>query len=331
MEIDISISAVGKPNLHFADRLIQAIQTKGNPICVGLDPRLDHLPNFILDKVIRKYDKTLQAAAEAFFEFNCGIIDAVADLVPCVKPQIAFYEEYGIAGLWAFNETCRYAQEKGLIVIADVKRNDIGTTAQAYANAYLGEVDVFGESIPGFDVDSVTVTPYLGYDGIKPFIDVSRDRGKGIFVLLKTSNPSSGDLQDQLLEEKVVTGFGVNGRMTNYQLMAHLIDSWGSNEVGQSGYSFVGAVVGATYPKQAAELRKLLPQTLFLVPGYGAQGGGAEHVKPCFNDDGLGAIVNSSRGIIFAYRQDNQFTPEGYTEAARAATLAMAKDLERIF
>ncbi|HCW32689.1 MAG: orotidine 5'-phosphate decarboxylase, orotidine-5'-phosphate decarboxylase [Candidatus Peregrinibacteria bacterium GW2011_GWE2_39_6] len=328
MEIDLSLSAVPKIKSNFADRLIAAIKRKGNPICVGLDPRLKQIPKFIKEQQIKQYGETKEAAARCLLEFNKGIIDAVADLVPCVKPQIAFYEEYGFHGIWAFEETCRYAHDKELLVIADAKRNDIGSTAEGYARAYLGEIELFGEKISGLNVDALTVTPYLGYDGVKPFVDSCCEYGKGIFVLLKTSNPSSGDLQDQLLDEKVAEGFGVNGRITTYELMAHLIESWGADLIGDSGYSSIGAVVGATYPKQAEQIRKLLPQAIFLVPGYGAQGGGASDVKPCFDEDGLGAIVNSSRGIIFAYEKSEIFSPESYAEAARVATLEMARELE---
>lgn len=317
--------SMGK-TFHFADRLIAAIKSKGNPVCVGIDPRLDQIPEFLKAIQTTIHGETMAAAAGSFLEFGKGIIDAVADLVPCVKPQMAFYEQYGAAGIKAFEETCAYATSKGLVVIADGKRNDIGTTAEAYANAYLGEVPLFegevGES--PFKVDALTVTPYLGYDGIKPFAEACRKKGKGMFVLVKTSNPSSGDLQDQILETK----------MKNYQLMAHLLESWGADDVGESGYSFMGAVVGATHPVQAGELRKLLPQTIFLVPGYGAQGAGAKEVKPCFNKDGLGVIVNSSRGIIFAYQQPGyaeRFAPENYADAAREAAATMAGELRAIF
>ncbi|EKD93909.1 MAG: hypothetical protein ACD_28C00032G0006 [uncultured bacterium] len=330
MEIDISISALSNsqaPQAHFADRLIASIRQKGNPVCVGLDPRLEQIPEFIKERQIKNYGRTVEAAANSLLEFNQGIIDAVADVVPCVKPQSAFYEQYGFIGSWVFEQTCKYAQDKGLIVIADVKRNDIGSTAEAYAKAYLDDVTVFDETFPGMSVDALTVTPYLGYDGVKPFIELAKKKAKGLFILLKTSNPSSGDLQDQLLDERVAEGFGTEGRLTNYELMAHLMESWGADEVGESGYSFVGAVVGATYPKQATRLRQILPETFFLVPGYGAQGGRAEDVKPCFNDDGLGAIVSSSRDIIFAYQENPEFPPTAYAEAARAAALAMAQEL----
>lgn len=332
-EQQIELSASGRTH-HFADRLIEAVKKKGNSVCVGLDPRLDRIPVGIKKMAIKKYDDGFEGAAQSILEFNKGIIDAVAELVPCVKPQIAFYEQYGHRGLWAFEETCKYAQSKGLLVIADAKRNDIGSTAQAYANAFLGEVEVFEEKIPAMYADALTVTPYLGYDGIKPFMEACREFGKGLFVLVKTSNPSSGDLQDQMIEGQFDESFGAGGRMKNYELMAHLLDSWGSNDVGESGYSFAGAVVGATYPTQAQELRVHLPNSIFLVPGYGAQGGGAKDVRPCFNDDGLGAIVNSSRGINYAYEREDfadSFGPESYGEAARAATLAMIEDLRTIF
>lgn len=320
---------------HFADRLVAAIKAKGNPVCVGIDPRLDQIPEFLKTIQTTIHGETVQAAAGSFLEFGKGIIDAVYDLVPCVKPQIAFYEQYGAAGIKAFEETCAYAQEKGLIVIADGKRNDIGTTAEAYAAAYLGEVPMFEGAMAEspFKVDALTVTPYLGYDGIKPFAEACRKKGKGMFVLVKTSNPSSGDLQDQVLDEKVGEGFGSSGRLKNYELIAHLLESWGADEVGESGYSFMGAVVGATHPVQAGELRKLLPQTIFLVPGYGAQGAGVNEVKSCFNKDGLGAIVNSSRAIIFAYQQPEyceRFAPENYADAAREATEKMARELRRV-
>lgn len=306
---------------HFADRLIEAVKRKGTPICVGLDPRLDKVPSFIKQKALHGKEKTpLAAAADALVVFNKGIIDAVADIVPAVKPQAAFYEIFGAEGMRAYAETLKYAKQKGLLTIADVKRNDIGSTAEAYAQAYLGEVGVFGGDdeviMPVFDADSVTVNPYLGWDGVKPFVEECSRYGRGIFVLVKTSNKTSGDLQD--LEMK-------DGRSV-YEIVGHLVDSWGANEIGESGYSFVGAVVGATYPEQARELRKMMPKSIFLVPGYGAQGATAEDVKHCFNPDGLGAIVNNSRGIIFAYERMDR-PAEGYAEAAREACLAMKKDL----
>lgn len=308
--------AVQKP-LHFADRLNASIKAKGSPICVGLDPRLAQIPAVVKAKYFGRYANALTAAAESILEFNKGIIDAVYDLAPVVKPQIAFYEQYGCEGVRAFEETLWYARDKGLITIADIKRGDIGTTAEAYAKAYLGKVDLFGEEVFAFDADAVTVSPYLGFDAIKPFIVAARKHGKGVFVLVKTSNVSSSDLQDlQMKDDRTV-----------YEIMAQYLESWGADELGESGYSFVGAVVGATFPDQAAKLRKLMPNNIFLVPGYGAQGGTAQNVKNCFNKDGLGAVLNSSRGIIYAWQQSDRFTEKDYAEAAREAVLKMKKEL----
>lgn len=312
---------VQKP-FHFADRLNLAIKKKNSAVCVGLDPRLQQIPGFIKEKHFAKYKNALTAAAESIIEFNKGIIDAVADLVPAVKPQIAFYEQYGHEGVWAFEETLWYARDKGLLTIADVKRADIGSTADAYAKAFLGKVALNGKDVFSFDADAVTVVPYLGWDGIKPFIETARNHGKGVFVLVKTSNPSSGDLQD--MEMKM-------GDSTIYEVMAHYLDSWGADDVGESGYSFLGAVVGATFPDQAKCLRGLMPKNIFLVPGYGAQGGTAEDIKAGFNDDGLGAIVNSSRGITFAWENSDLYTEKDFAAAAREATENMIKDIGSVF
>lgn len=300
---------------HFTDRLISAIKQKGAPICVGLDPRLAQIPSFIADAAVKKKGRSFEAAAEAILVFNKGIIDAVHDLVPAVKPQFAFYIQYGFGGVWAFEETCKYAREKGLIVIADAKCNDIGSTAEAYAQGFLGEVDVFGEKVAPIGCDALTVNPYLGWDGVKPFVEVCRKRGKGIFVLVKTSNPSSGDLQDRMMEDK----------LRNYEVLAHLLESWGADEIGKSGYSAIGAVVAATFPNEAAKLREIMPHTYFLVPGFGAQGGKAADVRACFNKDGLGALINSSRDIIFAWQRGGE--ERLYGEAARGAVMKMKKEL----
>jgi len=310
---------------NFADRLIAAVKAKGNPICVGLDPNFDKIPEFIKDRVYAGKDKSPTGLmADALIEFNKGIIDAVYDIVPVVKPQVSFYEILGHEGMRAYEETIRYAELKGLITIADAKRNDIGSTAEMYAKAYLGEITMFKDEkeviTPIFNADSITVNPYLGWDGVKPFVDEARKYEKGLFVLCKTSNKSSGDLQDLQMKD----GNSV------YEIMGYLIDSWGANDIGENGYSFVGAVVGATYPEQAKKLRKIMPNNIFLVPGYGAQGGTAEDIKVCFNDDGLGAIVNSSRGIIFAYEKMPEFGEKGYADAARKACLDMKKDLDRV-
>lgn len=292
--------------MNFADTLIDKIK-ETSPICVGLDPRYDQIPEHIREDA--------PTPGAALFEFNKGIIDEVYDLVPVVKPQIAFYEMLGLDGLAALSRTIDYAKEKGLLVLLDAKRNDIGSTAEAYANAYLDEGGDFA-------ADALTVTPYLGYDGIKPFVEMCRKNGKGLFVLVKTSNKTSGDLQDRKVDE---TGQAV------YELTGQLVDSWGSDLIGDSGYSSIGAVVGATYPDEAKKLRTLMPQSIFLVPGYGAQGGGAEDVRPCFNEDGLGAIINSSRGIIFAYEKNKDYSHQEYAKASRAAVQAMKADLESVF
>lgn len=310
---------------HFADRLIEAVKSKGNAICVGLDPRLSQIPAFIKRKALEGKEKSpMAAAADAILTFNKGIIDAVSDIVPVCKPQIAFYEIFGHDGIFAYQETLKYAKEKGLITIADAKRNDIGSTAKAYAQAFLGEIEMFEDEnevvMPAFDADSLTVNAYLGWDGIKPFVEEGDKYGKGLFALIKTSNPSSGDLQDlETSDNKPI-----------YEIMGHLMESWGDDHIGESGYSLLGAVVGATYPKQAEVLRRIMPKSIFLVPGYGAQGGGANDVAPCFNKDGLGAVINSSRGIIFAYEKMEGFSEENYADAARKACEDMKADLEGV-
>jgi len=305
--------------LHFADKLTNRIATLSNPTCVGLDPRLNQIPEFILEKAIEEYGENAEGAAEAIITFNEGIIDAISDIVPAVKPQIAFYECFGHHGFRAYEETIAYAQEKGLLVIGDAKRNDIGSTAEAYANGHLGMVDIFEKPTKTINADSLTVTPYLGSDGIKPFTKVCEELGKGIFILVRTSNPSADEIQGQALGDHLMD-----------EHVATLVEGWGRELIGQSGFSLVGAVVGATYPEEARVLRNLMPNQIFLVPGYGAQGGGAEDVKPCFHDNGTGAIVNSSRGIIYAYQKNGQ-SGEAYAEAARDASIAMKEDLGKLF
>jgi len=306
---------------NFGDKLANRIKELNNPTVVGLDPRLDKIPSFIKKVAIKNYKgENLEAVAASIIVFNTGIIDAIADIVPAVKPQIAFYEQYGHAGFLAYEQTIKYAQEKGMIVIGDAKRNDISSTAEAYANGHLGLVDVFGKPTPVIGADALTVTPYLGSDGITPFTKVCKEHGKGIFVLVRTSNPSADELQgqpvgDHLLDEEVAT----------------LVEGWGRDLIGESGYSSVGAVVGATYPEEAVSLRQLMPNQIFLVPGYGAQGGGAQDVKPCFHENGSGAIVNSSRDIIFAYLKDPRWREEEFNQAAREAALRMKEELNRLF
>lgn len=299
------------------DLLIGSIHKKNNPTVAGLDPKLDFIPQFILDKAFGMYGKTLQGAAAAILEFNKGLIDSFYDIVPAVKPQSAYYEMYGTYGLIAMEETIKYAKNKGLYVILDVKRNDIGTTAEAYSSAYLGMTDICGSKVRAFEPDSVTVNGYLGSDGINPFVDDCNAYDKSIFVLVKTSNPSSGELQDLKLEDGTV-----------YEKMAQLVNGWGAKTVGSAGYSNVGCVVGATYPKQAELLRKIMPNIFFLVPGYGAQGGGATDVAPAFNKDGLGAIVNSSRGIMCAYKKTGNAA--AYADAARAECIRMRDELNSV-
>ena len=304
---------------HFADRLTNRIRELGNPTVVGLDPRLNQIPEHLLANAKEEYGDTTEGAAKAILDFNRGIIDAISDIVPAVKPQIAFYECYGHQGFRAYEETVRYAQEKSLLVIGDAKRNDIGSTAEAYAEGHLGSVDVFGSPQKTIDVDSLTVTPYLGTDGIKPFTKVCAEEGKGIFVLVRTSNPSADEIQGQAIGDHLMD-----------EHVATLVEGWGRDLIGKSGFSLVGAVVGATYPEEARVLRNIMPNQIFLVPGYGAQGGDAESVRYCFHKNGTGAIVNSSRGIIFAYQKQGE-PGEAYAEAAREAALAMKEDLARLF
>lgn len=306
----------------FADRLIDAIKLKENPTVMGLDPRLDYVPAFIRAQVKKEMGGGLEGAAEAILRFNRALIDAAYDIVPAVKPQLAYYEMYGLPGMACFYQTVAYAKSKGLLVVADGKRNDIGSTATAYSAAFLGAADVDDGSCAAVDADALTVNPYLGVDGIQPFFEDCRGNGKGIFILVKTSNPSSGELQDAKLED---------GR-TVYERVASLVSKWGEGIVGESGYSSVGAVVGATYPEQAKKLREMMPQAIFLVPGYGAQGGAADDCAVSFNRDGLGAVVNASRSIMCAYSSKlwaEKFKPEEFAEAARAEAVRMRDDLNQ--
>ncbi len=301
-------------------KLIEKIQKTNAPICVGLDPMLSYIPSHILERAIEEQGESLKGAAEAIWQYNKEIIDHIYDLIPAVKPQAAMYEQFGIEGLIAYKKTIDYCHEKGLLVIGDVKRGDIGSTSAAYATAHLGRVQVGGKKLTSFGTDFITVNPYLGTDGVKPFVDVCNQEDKGIFVLVKTSNPSSGEFQDRLVDNRPV-----------YQLVAEKVTEWGAMSV-EKGYSNVGAVVGATYPEMSKILREQMPHTYFLVPGYGAQGGTAEDLRYCFHGDGLGAIVNSSRGIIAAYKQEKyaEFGPERFSEASRQAVLDMVSDINRV-
>ena len=293
------------------DKLIDGIIAMQNPTCVGLDTLFDYLPDDM-----KAGAKTFEDVAARVLEFNKKIIDSVYDIVPSVKVQIAYYEMYGAAGMQAYYETLKYAAEKGLVVIADAKRNDIGSTAGCYAKAFLGETQVNDESIQAFPSDYVTVNGYLGSDGIVPFVEQCEKNDKGIFVLVKTSNPSGAEIQNVVLD---------NGTPM-YEYVGGLVEKWGESTIGKYGYSAVGAVVGATHPTEAARLREILPHTFFLIPGYGAQGGNAEMLKSCFGANGLGGVVNNSRGILCAYKKNGGT----YYDAAREACIAMQKDLSSV-
>ena len=298
------------------DRLIENIIEKQNPTVAGLDPKLDYVPASVKDACFAQYGKTLEGAAAALLAFNKAIIDQICDIVPAVKPQAAYYEMYGWQGVRALAETIAYAQQKGMFVITDGKRNDIGTTMEAYATAHLGTTDVAGEAIDAFGADALTVNGYLGTDGIQPLVKICQEKDKGIFVLVKTSNPSSGELQDL----KLTNGASV------YEQMGRMCEQWGEALPGKYGYSGVGAGVGATYPEQLKEMREKAPHTFFLVPGYGAQGGGAQDAKNAFDKNGLGAIINSSRGIMCAWKKQG-LTEDDFAAAARSEALRMKADI----
>lgn len=301
------------------NKLVEKIEQLGAPIVVGMDPMLEYVPNHIVQKAYRDKGENLEGAAEAIWQFNKGIIDATYDLIPAVKPQIAMYEQFGIEGLKVFKKTVDYCKEKGLVVIGDIKRGDIGSTSAAYAIGHLGKVTIGGKEFRAFDEDFVTLNPYMGSDAINPFLEVCKEEKKGLFILVKTSNPSSGDFQDQLVGDRPL-----------YELVGKKVAEWGEQHMGNS-YSYVGAVVGATYPQMGKILRELMPKAYILVPGYGAQGGKAEDLVHYFNKDGLGAIVNSSRGIIAAYKLKGyeRFGEEAYADASRQAVIDMREDLKK--
>ena len=303
------------------NKLVDKIKKTNAPVVVGLDPMLNYVPEHIQKKAFDEFGETLEGAAEAIWQYSKGIIDTTYDLIPAVKPQIAMYEQFGVPGLQAFKKTVDYAKEKDLVVIGDVKRGDIGSTSAAYAVGHLGKVQVGSKKYSLFDEDFATVNPYLGTDGIKPFVDVCKEENKGLFILVKTSNPSSGEFQDRLIDGRPL-----------YEWVGEQVAKWGEDHMGND-YSYIGAVVGATYPEMGKVLRKVMPKSYILVPGYGAQGGTAEGLKPYFNEDGLGAIVNSSRGIICAYKQDKyaKFGAENYADASRQAVIDMIEDNSSIF
>lgn len=299
------------------NKLISNIRKTNAPIVVGLDPMLNYIPEHIQKKAFAEFGETLEGAAEAIWQYNKGIVDATYDLIPAVKPQIAMYEQFGIPGLIAYKKTVDYCKSKDLVVIGDIKRGDIGSTSAAYAVGHLGQVQVGSKKYAGFDEDFATVNPYLGSDGVKPFMDICKEEKKGIFVLVKTSNPSSGEFQDRVIDGRPL-----------YELVGEKVAQWGDEFMGDE-YSYVGAVVGATYPEMGKVLRKIMPKTFILVPGYGAQGGKGADLVHFFNEDGLGAIVNSSRGIIAAYKQEKykEFGAENYADASRAAVKDMIADI----
>ena len=300
------------------NQLVANIKKTGAPIVVGLDPMLNYIPEQVQKKAFAEYGETLEGAAEAIWQFNKEIVDKTYDLIPAVKPQIAMYEQFGLPGLAAFKKTVDYCKGKGLVVIGDIKRGDIGSTSAAYAVGHIGKVKVGSKTYAPFDEDFVTVNPYLGSDGVNPFLDVCKEEKKGIFVLVKTSNPSSGEFQDQKIDGRPL-----------YELVGEKVAAWGSEVMGDE-YSYVGAVVGATHPEMGKVLRKVMPKAYILVPGYGAQGGKGKDLVHFFNEDGLGAIVNSSRGIIAAYKQEQyaKFGAENFGDASRAAVETMIADIK---
>lgn len=299
------------------NKLTAKIQKTKAPIVVGLDPMLNYIPKHIQEKAFKEFGETLEGAAEAIWQFNKEIVDKTYDLIPAVKPQIAMYEQFGIPGIMAFKKTVDYCKSKDLIVIGDIKRGDIGSTSAAYATGHIGKVQIGANKIAPFDEDFVTLNPYMGADSITPFIDVCKGEKKGLFILVKTSNPSSGDFQDQMVGDRPV-----------YELVGEKVAQWGETCMGDD-YSYVGAVVGATYPEMGKTLRKIMPKAYILVPGYGAQGGQGKDLVHFFNEDGLGAIVNSSRGIIAAYKQEKyaKFGEENFADASRAAAEDMIADI----
>jgi len=300
------------------NKLVDKITKTQAPIVVGLDPMMKFIPEHIKKAAFEEYGETLAGAGEAIWQYNKAIVDATYDLIPAVKPQIAMYEQFGIEGLIAFKKTVDYCKSKDLVIIGDVKRGDIGSTSEAYAVGHLGKVKVGSNEYYGFDEDFATVNPYLGSDGIKPFVNVCKEENKGLFILAKTSNPSSGEFQDRLVDGKPL-----------YEVVAEKIAEWGADHMGSCGYSYIGAVVGATYPEMGKALRKVMPKSYILVPGYGAQGGKGKDLVHFFNEDGLGAIINSSRGIIAAYQQEAyaKFGAENFALASRQAVLDMQADI----
>ncbi len=304
------------------DALIQKIKETNNPTVVGLDPRLDFVPEHIKEEAYDQYGKTLKGAAQSYVMFNKAIIDEVHDLIPAVKPQVAMYEQLGAEGIAAYIETINYAKNKGLVIIGDIKRSDIASTATSYAQGHIGLVEVEDQKFEVYKEDFITLNPFLGIDSVEPYFEACKERDKGLFLLVKTSNPNSGQIQDLRVENQFM-----------YEYIGQLVSEWGKDMIGQYGFSKIGAVVGATHKEQGIALRKQMPHTFFLVPGYGAQGATAEDLAGCFNQDGLGSIVNSSRGIIAAYKNvkySGEFSPKEFAMASRQAVIDMKNDLNRV-
>jgi len=304
------------------DALIQKIKETNNPTVVGLDPRLDFVPEHIKEEAYDQYGKTLKGAAQSYVMFNKAIIDEVHDLIPAVKPQVAMYEQLGAEGIAAYIETINYAKNKGLVIIGDIKRSDIASTATSYAQGHIGLVEVEDQKFEVYKEDFITLNPFLGIDSVEPYFEACKERDKGLFLLVKTSNPNSGQIQDLRVENQFM-----------YEYIGQLVSEWGKDMIGQYGFSKIGAVVGATHKEQGIALRKQMPHTFFLVPGYGAQGATAEDLSGCFNQDGLGSIVNSSRGIIAAYKNvkySGEFSPKEFAKASRQAVIDMKNDLNRV-
>ena len=303
------------------DQLVRQIKSKNNPTVVGLDPRLNFIPSYIKEEMYDKYGKTLEAVAKAYLAFNKAIIDEVYDLVPAVKPQVAMYEQLGAVGIQSYIDSITYAKEKGLVIIGDIKRSDIASTAQSYAEGHIGLVDVEGQKFEVYKEDFITLNPFLGIDSVEPYFDACRTRDKGLFLLVKTSNPNSGQIQDLRVNDQYL-----------YEYIGGLVSEWGKDMIGESGFSKIGAVVGATHKEQGIRLREQMPHTFFLVPGYGAQGATAEDLAGTFNKEGLGSIVNSSRGIIAAYKKDlyKDYGEKEFAKASRQAVIDMRNDLNRV-
>lgn len=305
------------------DKLIDKILNLGNPTVVGLDPRLSYIPEFIMDEALKEHGPTTAAAAQAIFRFNQMIVDSIHDIIPAVKPQIAMYEQFGADGIKAYTDTISYCKQKGLIVIGDIKRGDIASTAEAYSDGHIGKVEIGEKKVTSFKEDFITLNPYMGTDSIEPFLSNCEKYEKGLFVLVKTSNPSSSDFQDLKVD-------GTD--KTLYEVVGDKVSKWGKNLIGSHGFSEVGAVVGATFAEQAESLRKRMPHTFFLVPGYGAQGAKAKELAGCFNEKGIGAIVNSSRGIIAAHQMGaykGKYSDQEFYKACREATIDMREDLKK--